>query len=68
MLEWENEMASEIDEELDESLLSGDARRYDDYADLEEEEFLDIIEVYDETGELIATYDAIEYAKLKAAK
>ena len=33
-----------------------------------EEEFLDIIEVYDETGELIATYDSAEYAKLKASK
>ena len=36
-----------------------------DYNDYNEEEELDVIEVYDEEGNLIATYDTDEYDRLK---
>jgi len=59
-----------LDELTDADLYDSVSERYENQliSDLEEEEFLDIIEVYDETGELIATYDSAEYAKLKASK
>jgi hypothetical protein len=59
-----------LDELIDADLYDSISESYENQliSDLEEEEFLDIIEVYDETGELIATYDSAEYAKLKASK
>jgi len=59
-----------LDELTDADLYDSISESYENQliSDLEEEEFLDIIEVYDETGELIATYDSAEYAKLKASK
>jgi len=57
------EDAEEFEEVPLESLLNAENDMiYDEL----EDDFLDIIEVYDESGELIATYDSAEYAKLKA--
>lgn len=47
--------------------ISNKSSDYLSYADQDNEFSSDIIEVYDETGELVATYDAEEYAKLKGS-
>jgi hypothetical protein len=54
------------DDENSEKILNK-ASDYISYADQDNEFSSDIIEVYDETGELVATYDAEEYAKLKGS-
>ena len=53
-----NEENDDDDDEYDENFDI-------DYNDYNEEEELDVIEVYDEEGNLIATYDTDEYDRLK---
>ena len=52
----------------DDESSENSSSRSSDYSPYDDQDFSeDIIEVYDETGELIATYDADEYAKLKSS-
>ena len=75
--EWDNEKLANLHEAIkaqgdhEEEMNDGDddeGDSYDDDYDVDyeyEEEELDVIEVYDEDGNLVATYDSSEYDKLK---
>ena len=52
------EEENDVEDDLDDFIEDYD---YDDF----EEEELDVIEVYDQDGNLVATYDSTEYEKLK---
>ncbi len=64
--EWDKETLKSLHSEV--NVREEEEEDYDDYdynySDFEEEE-LDIIEVYDEDGNLVATYDSSEYDQLK---